>query len=315
MPSTPGPSTPPSVAVVVLNWNGAQMTLDCIESLRETRAPALRIIVVDNASSDDSVARVRADAPDVELIVNGGNLGFAEGNNVGIRAALDGGASHVLILNNDTLVEPRAIQTMVDEADRIGDAGAVSPLICFAEPDDLIWFAGAQFDPRRGYPGRVTGYRERDRGQFSSTHRVDRLTGAAMLVKREAIERTGMFDGDLFFLYEDVDWSLRMRAAGYGLYLVPAAKILHRVAATQSGEHSPLSFYFGVRNQLVVSRRHASLGRARAAARDAAAIGVYVARLRHAARRGPAAVATAQGVADAARGRLGPWKPARRPGR
>jgi len=300
------PSATSCIAVVVLNWNAGRMTLECLTSLRGSVGPTLRIIVVDNASTDDSVTLLRDAAPDVDLIVNASNLGFAEGNNVGVRRAMEQAAEYVLILNNDTTVDPHAIETLVAEATRLGDAGAVSPLIYFAEPADMIWFGGADFDPRRGYPGRVTGYRERDVGQHVSTRSVDRLSGAAMLVTREAIVRSGMFDGDLFFLYEDVDWSLRMREAGFGLYVVPAAKIWHRVAATQGNEHSALSMYYGTRNQLVVSRRHAPLGRPASWRRTFVTAAVNVARLRHATRRMAGLRALLQGFVDGVSGRLGP---------
>jgi GT2 family glycosyltransferase len=283
------------------------MTLDCLESLRRGTFESLRVIVVDNASTDDSVALLSSTVPEVELIANAVNLGFAEGNNVGIRAALAHGADYVLILNNDTIVGPHTIEMLVAEAGRLG-AGAVSPLIYFAEPDNLIWFAGADFDARRAYPGRVTGYRERDTGQYSNARSVDRLTGASMLVSREAIERTGMFDGDLFFLYEDVDWSLRMRAAGFHLYVIPEAKVWHRVAATQSGEHSLTSVYYGVRNQLVVSRRHAHLGPLQSSLRTVGVLAVNAARLRRTSDRRRGVSALAQGLVDAALGRLGPWE-------
>lgn len=296
------------VAVVVLNWNAGRMTLECLTSLRRSIGPTLRITVVDNASTDDSVAILRDAAPDVALIVNATNLGFAEGNNVGIRRAMEQGAEHVLILNNDTTVDPHAVGRLVAEATRLDDAGAVCPLIYFAEPADLIWFAGADFDPRRGFPGRVTGYRERDSGQHAITRPVDRLTGAAMLVTRDAIIRTGMFDGDLFFLYEDVDWSLRMREAGLRLYLVPAAKIWHRVAATQGDEHSTLSMYYGTRNQLVVCRRHAPLGRWASWRRTFMTAAVNLARLRHAGHRMAGLRALLQGFVDGLTGRLGPQR-------
>jgi len=305
------PDASSNVAVVVLNWNAGRMTLECLTSLRGSIGATLRIIVVDNASTDDSVALLRDAAPDVDLIVNASNVGFAEGNNVGIRRAMEQDAEYVLILNNDTTIEPHAIQTLVAEAARLRDAGAVSPMIYFAEPADLIWFGGAAFDPRRGFPGRVTGYRERDSGQYASTRPVDRLTGAAMLVTREAIVRCGTFDGDLFFLYEDVDWSLRMREAGFGLYVVPAARIWHRVAATQGSEHSALSMYYGTRNQLVVSRRHAPLGRAASWRRTLVTAAVHVARLRHPARRMASLRALLEGFVDGVNGRLGPWRHSR----
>jgi GT2 family glycosyltransferase len=298
----------PLVAAVVLNWDGREMTIQCLESLSASRWGNLRPIVVDNASTDGSPAAISDRFPDVEVIVNPQNLGFAEGNNVGIRRALEIGADYVLVLNNDTLVDPQAVRRLVGAAQAHPDAGALSPLIYFADPPDLIWFAGADFDPSRGRAGRMLGYRERDDGSGREIRDTDRLTGAAMLVTREAAEETGMFDGDLFFLYEDVDWSLRMRAGGFRLYVVPEAKVWHRVAATQKGEYSPLSVYYGMRNQLTVSRRHAPLGRVGSTRRVLTAIAINAARLRHSHDRRRGARALVAGIVDGLRGRLGPWE-------
>ena len=303
-----GASSEPLVVVVVLNWNGAGMTIDCVRSIQTSRWTQQRVVVVDNGSTDGSADLIAENCPGVELLVNERNLGFAGGNNVGIHRAMETGADYILILNNDTLIDPDTVGELVAEAERRPEAGAVSPLIFFADPSDQLWFAGADFNPARGYAGRMLGYGERDTGRFAEVAKTDRLTGAAMLVSRRAVERTGVFDDELFFLYEDVDWSLRMREAGFLLYVVPAARVWHRVAATQGSEHSPLSIYYGTRNQLVVSRRHAPLSRGASLRRAFVASAVNLARLRHASHRLLGLRAFLQGLADGLTGRLGPWR-------
>ncbi len=147
--------------------------------------------MVDNASTDGTVDAVRSEFPAAELIVNDANLGFSAGNNAGIRRALGLGADWVLVLNNDVEVEAGFLAPLLDEAARRPDAAAFSPKILFAEPADVIWFAGASYDPRRGYNGRQRGYGERDDGRFDDVRETDRVCGAAMLVPRAVLERDG----------------------------------------------------------------------------------------------------------------------------
>jgi GT2 family glycosyltransferase len=147
----------------------------------------------------------------------------------------------------------------VEEAERRPDAGALCPLIYYMEPADIIWFAGASFDPRRGHNGSHTGYGERDRGQYQAVRETGRATGAAMLVPREVIDRVGFLDERLFLHVEDVEWSVRIRAAGYRVLIVPDAKVWHHVSVSTGGEHSPTIAYYGTRNTLAVSGWHAPL--------------------------------------------------------
>ena len=248
------------VAVVVLSWNGLEDTLACLRSLREVDYEPLLLIVVDNGSTDGSAEAVEQEFPGVDLVRNETNLGFAEGNNVGIKRALERGADHVLILNNDVVVDPGFVKALVDEAARRPEAGALCSKILYFEPADLIWFAGASFDPRSGYNGRQRGYRKRDDGGFDNVVQTDRACGAAMLVPRSVLETVGLFDADLFCYSEDTDWSLRARRAGYRHYVVPASKLWHRISLASGGENSPTTLYYGLRNTLVVCERYAPLG-------------------------------------------------------
>lgn len=303
--------TSPTVFVVVLTWNGCADTLACLASLREVKGVSLHTIVVDNGSKDDTVAAVRRSNPEVEVIENGANLGFAEGNNVGIRMALRRGADWVLILNNDTVVAPDAITALLAAADQYEGAAVVTPLICFADPPDRVWYAGARFDPRRGHSGTMLCYGQPLSCVGDAPVPTDRAAGAAMLVARPAIEATGGFDEQLFFLYEDVDWSLRIRAAGWSILFVPQARIWHRVSASQGGaERTPTTSYYGLRNNLEVCRRHAPLRGWRAARREVACLVTHLWGLRTASHRGANARAMIAGWLDYHRGRMGPRRAA-----
>lgn len=291
------------VAVVVLTWNGREDTLACLRSLQHARWDDLDVVVVDNGSADGTEEAVKAAFPEVVTIQNHANLGFAGGNNVGIDRALDRGAEAVLVLNNDTVVSPDAISALVAAMEADPLVGACSPVLPYAGDPARLWFAGSSYDPTRARAGRASAY-ETSAALPTAPVRITRAVGAAMLVRRSVIERVGAFAEELFYLYEDVEWSLRMRAAGWHILLVPAASIAHRVAASQGGDPvTPTTAYYGTRNDLEVGRRYGA-GRLR----QAGCVGVHVAQVRRAPRGIRAATlrATAAGAIDFCRGRLGP---------
>lgn len=302
--ASPAEPTGP-VAVVVLSWNGREDTLACLASLALLEAPAPVTIVVDNGSIDGTSDAVREAYPDVELVRTETNLGFAEGNNVGIRHALALGAGYVLVLNNDVEVDPGFIRSLVEEAGRRPDAGALCSKILYADPADLIWFAGASFDPRSGYNGRQRGYRERDDGRFDGVVETDRACGAAMLVPRNVLEEVGVFDAELFFYSEDTDWSLRAHAAGYRHYVVPASRLWHKVSVTSGGENSPTTLYYGVRNTIAVCERWAPLPPVGTWRRRGVLLAAHLVQAALSSRKREGVAAVLQGFGDVRAGRFG----------
>lgn len=296
----------PPVGVVVLTWNGCEDTLACLGSLFAGGEPVPLVVVVDNGSVDGTTEAVRAAHPDVELVRSDENLGFAGGNNLGIERALELGVEHVLVLNNDTEVEPGAVAALVDEARRTPDAGALCAKLLYADPPDRIWFAGADFDPRRGYNGRQRGYGSSDGPEFGAVAETDRACGAAMLVPRTVLEQVGVFDPELFLYSEDTEWSLRARAAGYRLLVVPGARVRHKVSVAAGGESSPTTLYYGVRNTLVVCERHAPLGAVGTWRRRVVLLGAHLAQALLSPRRLAGLRAVRDGWRDARAGRLGP---------
>ncbi len=293
------------VGAVVLAHNGAQDTIVCLRSLRETTWPSLRTFVIDNASSDDTAALVRTHFPEVTLLRSDRNLGYAGGNNLGIERALAEGCDYLLVLNNDTLIEPSAVHALVASAQEQPTVGAVAPLITYLEHPEVIWYAGADYDARRGYPGRMRHYRASVSGVTLSSGPTDRFSGAAVLLPGSVIKQVGGFSESLGFLYEDVDLSLRIRARGFCVWFAPEAVVRHRVAMTQQGEHSSMSFYYGVRNQLEVAERYAPLRAIANARRLAVTIAVHLGRVRRATHRRAAIAAVLRGVRDRRHGRLG----------
>lgn len=296
----------PLVATVVLTWNGRDDTLACIASLERLDWPRHETIVVDNGSCDGTIEAIGAAHPDVTVIATGRNLGFAAGNNVGLEAAAEMGADYVLLLNNDTVVAPDLLDNLVAEARRRPDAGALCPLIYYLDEPDRIWYAGARFDARRGHNGRHTGYGERDRGQYDRVREIGRATGAAMLIRREVIEEVGFLDGDLFLQVEDVEWSLRMRRAGWRIFFVPAGRVWHRVSVTTGGEHAAATAYYEMRNTLAVCDRYAPLRGVSAARRRAMVVAVQMVHARRGRRPADNVRAVLEGWRDYRDGRLGP---------
>jgi hypothetical protein len=277
------------VVAVVLSWNGREDTLACLRSLS---GEDLEVVVVDNASEDGTAEAVTG----AEVIRNERNLGYAGGMNVGIRRALERGADAVLLLNNDVEVEPGAVAALGEALD---GAGAVCPVIVFADDPDRVWYSGARYDPRRGYNGR---HRTDPPGGVVET---ERICGAAVLVPREALERVGDFDERLFAYVEDADWSLRARAQGLRLLVEPRARVRHKVSASTGGEGSDSALYYSTRNTLAVAERHAPLGRLGTRRRRAAVLAAHGAQALLA-RRPSRLRAVRDGWRDFRQGRFGP---------
>jgi len=253
-----------TLTVVVLSWNGLSLTRDTLRSLEACQVPGdwrLRVLVVDNASSDGSPQMVRDEFPGVELLALPENRRFAGGNNEGLRRALDAGADAVMLLNNDVVADPKMIAKLLAALDEQPDAGAAAPLIYFAPPSDRIWYGGGRCRPWLAHSSH-RGLRERDRGQYRSIEDTGYLTGCCLLARAEAWRKVGLLDERYFIYAEDADWSLRARAAGFRLLFVPTARLWHRVSASSAnatGGHSMSAWkvYQRLRANVTLWARHA----------------------------------------------------------
>ena len=273
---------------VVVNWNGGEDTLAALASLRDTQA-----ICVDNGSTDGSDGAVAERFPDVELLRLGENRGFAGGTNAGIRRALERGADWVLLLNNDATVSPGTVAAL-ERAAR-DDVGLLACKIVY--PDGRVQYAGARFIAWLGYSGRSW---TRERGTD-----VDRADGAAMAVSRAAAEKAGLLDEELFAYVEDVEWSLRIRRAGFRIVLVPDAVVVHKGSASTGGRASTANLYYDTRNTIAVVERHAPLPPGLRALRRGVIVGAHLALAASHPKRREAIRAVLAGWSDARRGRLG----------
>ena len=230
----------PCVYVVVLNWNGWQDTLECVHSLRGMEYGNLHAVVVDNGSSNDSVDRLREACPEISIVRTGKNLGFAAGNNVGIRFALKNGADYVFVLNNDTTVAPDALSAFVAFAEKHPEAALLGPRINRRNPQrewpisrklDLLTLL-CTFTVLRRVVTRIPGIR----GMFYCTRRepavAQFLPGSALFFRAAAFEKIGLFDEKTFLDYEELIMAEKVRSAGFSAYFVPQAVIWHKGSAS-----------------------------------------------------------------------------------
>ena len=286
-------------AAVVLNWNGGEDTERCVASL----AGFDLVVVADNGSTDGSLDDLRA-RDDIVLVENGANLGFAGGNNAGIRAALERGADWVVLVNNDAVLEPGAIGALKEAAERWPRAGALAGKVLF--PDGRVQWAGQRVNLLTGYSGRPRGFGREDSPELSVEEPVDRAVGAFMAVSRTAIDRAGLLDEELFAYVEDVDWSLRIRAAGFECVFVPAARARHALSGSTGGfSASTHTVYYGARNTVAVTERHRPLGWVGTRARRLAILGSFATHAALVLRSRAALRAVRDGYRDALAGRFG----------
>jgi len=247
----------PPVAIVVLNYNGAGVLPKLLGSLSTIDYPNLRILIVDNASTDDSLEVLESLSAllNFELIVNPTNLFFSEGNNIGIRKALQDGAEFVFLLNNDTIVPRRLITSLVDFMTKHPKAGITGPLIHFEYPPHTIWSAGGKVSTWFGLV-RHRGIRQKDKGQFNRPLKVDYVSGAAMMVRRDVFEKVGLLDPAFTMYYEDTDFCFRARKAGFECWYVPTDPLIHLVSWSAGGQLSRLKIAMRARSGIKFFSRY-----------------------------------------------------------
>ena len=244
----------PKVFIIILHYGDIKDTKECLSSLEKLDYPNFEVVVVDNGTGKKF--KVKSSKLKVKLIRNEENLGFAGGNNVGIRYALKHKADYILLLNNDTIVEPGLLKELIRVGESDKNIGILGPII-YKKQDarnkkQTIHFAGGKINWLY-----TKGIHLQDtRHKIQDTNRVDYITGACMLVKREVIEKIGLMPEEYFLYCEDVDWCLKARKVGYKCVLVPWVKIWHKVSASTK-EFSFSYIYYHTRNGLLLAKRNA----------------------------------------------------------
>lgn len=250
-------STPlPRVAAIALDYNGRDVTLQALASLTAQDYPACDVVVVDNGSTDGSEAAIRAAYPQVAVVRTEQNLGPSGGGNLGFRWALERGYDYALILNNDIEVAPDFVRRLVEAAESHPRIGIVGPKAYYYWQRDTIWSAGG----RLRFAEAVTSERGmglRDRGQFDVDADVEYVNGCAMLVKRRVFEDVGLWDPSYQLCFEDADFSLRARRAGWRIRYAHKAKLWHMVS-TSTGGYVPAKTFHSARSTALFVRRFAT---------------------------------------------------------
>lgn len=246
----------PSLCVVVVNWNGRDVLPDCLRSLAESGYPGLRILMVDNASSDGSVAWTRKHHPEVEVLETGANLRWAGGNNAALAQLAREGwpQDHVLLLNNDTVVPGGSLERLGAAVAAEPRAWAATPRVVYADDPSRAWYDGGKVGAWSGWV-RHEGIRKLTGTLSPQTRFVEYGTGCALLLTREALARCGLLDTDYHLYGEDAEYCLRLRALGGEVLHVPRSVILHKVSASL-GAMSPRKAYLRSRSHIRLLRQH-----------------------------------------------------------
>ena len=242
-----------NIVIVVLNWNNKQDTLTCLQSLQPVEGST---IVVDNGSTDGSQEAIRKKFPNCTLIETGINLGYAGGNNVGISHALKQGAEYILILNNDTVVDPQILDAFLAGFRKYPKAGIFGGKVYRMDTPDQLDHFGATWNRKRKEFD-FFGHRETEQGQFQESIELDYVCGTAIVIKREVFEELGLFDPRFFLFWEEADFCFRARKAGFAVRTCPEAKVWHKVSASFVGG-KPHATYFVQRNRLLWIERNFS---------------------------------------------------------
>jgi len=278
----------PKVAIIVLNWNGWKDTIECLESVFRIDYPNYQVIVVDNGSTDDSVEKIKAWYSQKGIILNevnfelginskihssqpsnsymkknssentilrlSENTGFCSGNNLGMGIAAENGADYFLILNNDTLVEPNFLTPMVSLAQENFDIGLVGGVILYAREPDKIWFTGGAFSKFLRGSHRLQG-RLVTETNLPKIIASDWVTGCMMLIPRRVYNIIGGFYEPFFIGDEDMEYSLRVKEAGYRISIATDSRIYHKIGSS-FGILTPVRYYYGTRNRLFIKKMH-----------------------------------------------------------
>ena len=240
------------LSIITINYNGVKDTCELIETLPLDDA-SIEVIVVDNASKADEATFIALRFPQVKVIRSTQNLGFAGGNNLGIQAAQ---GKYLFFINNDTIIHhPSDIRHLINRLESSPKIGAVCPKIRFAWGNHPIQFAGYTPLSSITMRNRSIGFGEEDLGQYDKAHPTPYAHGAAMMVKREVVEKAGLMPECYFLYYEELDWSMMIRRTGYDIWYEPACTIYHKESQS-TGQNSPLRTYYITRNRLLFVQRN-----------------------------------------------------------
>lgn len=238
------------VSIITINYNGLEDTCALIESIPFNEN--MEVIVVDNASNNQEADIIAQRYPYIKVIRSDQNLGFAGGNNLGIQVAH---GRYLFLVNNDTVFKDFNVHTLIDKMESSPEIGIICPKIRFAWGNNPIQFAGYTPLSKITVRNRALGFGQEDHGQYNTAHLTPYAHGAAMLIRREAIDKVGLMPECYFLYYEELDWSMMFTRAGYQIWYEPACTIYHKESQT-TGQNSPLRTYYLTRNRLLLVHRN-----------------------------------------------------------
>jgi hypothetical protein len=219
----------PKISIIIVHFFGVDYIIDCLDSVFKSDYPDLEVIVVFNGNKDDSYKIVKEKFPQVISILNKKNLGFAKANNQGIKKSR---GEIIFLLNDDTIIHPKLISVLVKELMSSADIGIVGPKIYYRDEPEKIWFAGGKIDWSKGKTFHL-GRNLTDKELVNDLQKeVDFITGCALMIKREVIDKIGLLDKVFFAFYEDADWCQKAKKAGYKVIYVPFGGVWHHKSAT-----------------------------------------------------------------------------------
>jgi GT2 family glycosyltransferase len=248
----------PRIGIVLVNWNSYEDTAVCLRSLAAMTYPNAEIIVVDNGSKDDSLAKLRSEFPSITYIPSKENTGFTGGNNLGIDHALEAGCDHVLLLNNDTIVLPGFLEPLVERLESNPKIAAASGKIYYAPQtrggeDKIIWYAGCYRKWHMGY--HHYGVEEKDTGKFETAKEIPYASGCLMLLRGSVIRKIGVLSSEYFIYWEEADWCHRARDAGYICMYEPKSVIYHNFTSAALGYETAFHMYMQYRNCFIYAKK------------------------------------------------------------
>jgi GT2 family glycosyltransferase len=239
----------PKVGIVVVTFNRVSTLIDCIYSLLNINYKNYEIIVVDNASVNGTSEIIKTLFPSVRLIRNRGNLGYTGGNNKGIKYALKQNCNYIMILNDDTVVDPDFLKNLINVAYADPNIGLVAPKLMYFENPNKLYM-------KRGKFNFYLGITYQQLSRINIPTEIGIVPGASFLIKREVIQKIGLMDENFFLYFDEGDLCLRAKKAGYKIMYVPTAKVYHKVSKSFSGWTNPIVLYYSTRNELLLARKH-----------------------------------------------------------
>lgn len=243
------------ISVIILNWNNAPDTLECLASVYRSDDANFSVLVVDNGSEDDSLSLIQQAYPQVRTLSNTENLGFAEGNNRAIRASLEEGAEYIFLLNNDAIIAKDTLSQLRRAAEMHPNAAALGSTIYFYDEPASIWNCGTEWNPEKAICILLT----KNAGFYQKATATQFVCGCAFFARASHLRKIGLMEPRFFLNWEEIDWCSRIHKLGFDCLYVSSAKVWHKISRSFIGGRGPMWHYFNYRNRLFWMERNLPL--------------------------------------------------------